>query len=349
VIDRAAANLLAGLSGESDAGLERPPLGERLREVGAETDTTRHVRFTRSVYKTAVPLFFWRHFPELHEKIVNWVSETLDSDGLSDDDRTELARGFAMQCLDDRYRYRWIHLVKHLTSRNPNSSRELAAAAILQVGLGDEANSRRFRRQIYEWSTAGDTSDSLATALVAVCQRMTETHPGEALVRLHHLARRHPGRADIWDALVDVVYGDGRLLRLLLARLADRPFERTLAVDARIFLHVADPARLSVRRAAGQPLIAHPGVSRQLAAGWALAYTRLPGEEWVSRARDWLGYAVEDNASQRELVDLLVDGARHAPAVLPQLYWLARRAAFRDAIADLVLEKISAAQGVELP
>jgi hypothetical protein len=75
----------------------------------------------------------------------------------------------------------------------------------------------------------------------------------------------------------------------------------------------------------------------------------LPAEEWASRARDWLGRAVEDNAGQRSgLVDLLVDGARHAPAVLPQLYWLARRSAFRDAIADVVLEKVSAAQGVEL-
>ena len=349
VIDRAAANLLAGLPGKSDVGLERPPLGERLREVGAETDTTRHVRFTRSAYKTAVPLFFWRHFPELHEKIANWVSETLDSDDLSDEDRTELARGFAMQCLDDRYLSRWTRLVKHLTSDNPNSSRELAAAAILQVGLGDEANSRRFRRQIYEWSTAADTSRSLATALVAACQQMTETHPGEALVRLHHLARRHPGRPDIWNALVDVVYGDRRLLRLLLARLVDRPFERTLAVDARIFLYVADPARLIVRRGTDQPLIAHPDVSRQLAAGWALAYSRLHGEEWASRAADWLDCAVEDNANRRALVDLLVDAARSVPAVLPQLYSLTRRAAFRDAIADLVLEKISAAEGVELP
>jgi hypothetical protein len=347
VIDRAAANLLAGLPGESDVGLNRPPLGERLRNVGAETDTARHVRFTRPVYETAVPLFFWRHFPELHEKIANWVSETLYSTGLGDDDRTELARRFALQCLDERYRSHWKALVEQLTSRNP--SRELAAAAILQVGLGDEANSRTFRRQIYEWSTARDTSDSLATALVAVCRQMTETHPGEALVRLHHLARRHPERVDIWDALVDVVYGNGRLLRLLLARLANGPFERTLAVDARIFLHVADPACLSVRRAAHQPLIAQADVSRQLAAGWALAYTRLPGEEWASRARDWLGFAGEDNTNRRGLVDVLVNGTRQAPAVLPQLYWLARSAAVGDAVTDLVLEQISAAQGVELP
>jgi hypothetical protein len=253
-----------------------------------------------------------------------------------------------MQCVDDRYRTRWAALVRHLTSRNPNSSRELAAAAILQVGLGDAANGRGFRRQIYDWST-GDTSDSLATALVAACQRMTETHPGEALVRLHHLARRHPERTDIWDALAEVVYSNGRLLRLLLARLADKPIERTLAVDARIFLHVADPARLSVRQAAGQPLLAQADVARLLAAGWTLVYTRLPDEDWAHRARDWFGRATEENVNQWGLVDVLVNGTRRAPAVLPQLYWLARRAAFGDAVADLVLEKIFAAQGVELP
>jgi hypothetical protein len=349
VINGAATALMASLPGELDAALNRPPLGERLREVSAETDAARHVRFTSPGYETAVRLFFWRHFPELHDVLANWVRTTLGSNELSPEDRVEMARGFAAQCLGIRYRRYWTDLVEHLTAQQSNPASELAAAAVLRVGLGDEANSRTFRRQIYDWSTANGTSGSLATVLVVACQQMTRTHSGEALVRLHHLARRHPERTDIWDALTDVVYSNGSLLRLLLARLADRPFETTRAVDARIFLHVADPARLTARQPTSQAPITQSDLTRLLAAGWTLAFTRLPDTEWASRASDWLRCAAEDDARRRPLLNVLIEGGRPATAVLPQLYGLAHRAPFRDVIADLVLNQISAAQGVELP
>lgn len=349
VINGAASALMASLPGESDAALNRPPLGERLREVGAETGTARHVRFTSPGYEAAVRLFFWRHFPELHDVLATWVRTTLGSNELSPEDRVEVARGFAAQCLDARYQRYWTDVVEHLIAPPSRPGSELAAAAVLQVGLGDEANSRTFRRQIYDWSRAVDTSGSLATVLVAACQQMIGTHPAEALVRLHHLARRHPERTDIWDALVNVVYGNGPLLRLLLARLADRPFETTWAVDARIFLRVADPARLTARQPTSPPPIGQGDLPRLLAAGWTLAFTRLPDTDWASRASDWLRCAAEDAASRRPLLDVLIGGGRSATAVLPQLYGLAHRAPFRDVIADLVLNQISVAQGVELP
>ncbi|MDQ2813012.1 MAG: hypothetical protein M3Z75_14345 [Actinomycetota bacterium] len=349
VINGAATALMASLPGELDAALNRPPLGERLREVSAETDAARHVRFTNPGYETAIRLFFWRHFPELHDVLANWVRTTLGSNELSPEDRVEMARGFAAQCLGIRYRRYWTDLVEQLTAQQSNPASELAAAAVLRVGLGDEADSRTFRRQIYDWSTANGTSGSLATVLVVACQQMTGTHPREALVRLHHLARRHPERTDIWDALTDVVYSNGPLLRLLLARLADRPFETTRTIDARIFLHVADPARLTARQPAIQAPITQSDLTRLLAAGWTLAFTRLPDTEGASRASDWLRYAAEDDTSRRPLLNVLIEGGRPATTVLPQLYGLAHRAPFRDVIADLVLNQISAAQGVELP
>jgi hypothetical protein len=349
VIDGAASALVASLPGGSDAALNRPPLGERLREVSAVTDIARQVRFTNSGYEAAVRLYFWRHFPELHEVLATWARTILDSNDLSNDERTKMAGGFAEQCLDARYQRYWTGLVDHLTAQQSNQARELAAAAILQAGLGDEANSRTFRRQIYDWSRASGTSGSLATVLVVACQQMTRTHPGEALVRLHHLARVHPERTDIWDALADVVHGNRPLLRLLLSRLADRPFETTRTVDARIFLHIADPARLTARQPTSQPPITQSDVARQLAAGWKIAFTRLPDTDWASRASDWLRCAAEDDTNRHVLLDVLVDGARRDTAVLPQLYGLAYRAPFREVIADLVLNHISAVQGVELP
>jgi hypothetical protein len=347
VIDRAASALLASLPGEPDAALCRPPLGERLRQVGAETDTARHVHFPGSGYEAAVRLFFWRHFPELRDVLAAWVQKTLESSNLSDDDRKEMARGFAVQCLDVRYQRYWTALVGHLATQSDPAC-AVAAAAILQVGLADEANSRTFRRQIYDWSRAR-TSESLATVLVIACQQMTVTHPGEALVRLHHLTRSHPERADIRDALVDVVYGNGQLLRLLLSRLTDTPLATTQGIDARIFLDVADPARLTAGRPGSKSLIGQDDMARQLAAGWTLAFTRLPGTEWAARASDWLSRAADDDTNRHLLLNVLIAGGRSATAVLPQLYGLAHRSPFRDVIADLVLKQISAVQGVELP
>ena len=349
VIDGAASALMASLPGVPDAALDRSPLGERLREIGAEADPAHHVRFTRSGYEAAVRMFFWRHFPELHGALATWVSATLALNHLSDDDRTEMAGGFAAQCLDARYQRYWTALVERLTEQRSNPARELAAAAVLQVGLEDEASSRTFRRQIYNWSRASGTSGSLATVLVVACQQMTRTHPGEALVRLHHLARRHPERTDIWDALADVVYGNRPLLRLLLFRLTDVPFEMTRTVDARIFLHVADPGRLTARQPTSPPPITESDVAPQLAAGWALAFKRLPSAEWADRAGDWLRCAAEDDTNRHPLLNALIEAGRPATAVLPQLYGLAHRAPFRDVIADLVLNQISAVQGVELP
>jgi hypothetical protein len=59
----------------------------------------------------------------------------------------QMARGFAGLCLSVRYRRYWVDVVEHLTARLSNPGSVLAAAAILQVGLEDEANSRTFRRK----------------------------------------------------------------------------------------------------------------------------------------------------------------------------------------------------------
>jgi hypothetical protein len=349
VIDRAAVNLLARLPGETDSALERPPLGLRLRKIGAEIDTARHVRFTHSGYETAIRTFFWRHFPGLHEVIFAWATETLDSNDLSDDDRRDLARGLVAQCLDDRYRFRWRALVEHLTAQNSAPSYGAAAAAILQMGLDDEANSRAFRRQIYDWSTTGGKSGNLATVLVAACQQMSATHPAEALVRLHHVARRYPPEVGARDALTQLARSKPWLLTLLFSRLTRWNPEKAWKGDAAIFLDLAVPVHFTDQSQTRQKLIAQEQVAQQLAAGWALAFVRLSPADWAPRANDWLSRAAEDDANRHLLIGVLIDGARRAPGVLPQLYGLACHGPFSDIIADPVLTKISAIQGVELP
>jgi len=349
VIDWGTATLLASLSDGSGTTLSDLPLDERLQEIEAKPDAARHVRFVSPGYEAAVRAYFWRHFPELHGTVADWVRMTLDSKGLSDDDRETLARGFTELCVEQRYQPLWRDLVRHLTSRPAKLTKMVAAATILEHGLLDEKNSRTFRRQVYEWSLDDGTSDILAEVLVAACDMMAGTHASEALVRLHHLARRHPRRVGARDALAALARGDHWLMSLLLSRLTRRSPEAGLTTDAEIFLTIADASHFTRRPSTGQPLIRQSQVASQLTAGWALAFTRLPSEQWASQATDWLHCAAEDNANRHVLVDVLVEGAREITAVLPKLYALAHRGAFRDVITGLVLTKISAIQGIELP
>jgi hypothetical protein len=347
VVDRTATALLSSLHGEFGVPLEHRPLGERLREIGAEFDAAGYVRFTRPRYESAVRDFFWLHFPELHDIVPTLVRTELDSADLSDRQRKDLARGFTDLCLEQRYQALWKDLVDHLTLRRRNLTSMRVAAAILEHGLLNEKCSRTFRRQVYDWSWDNDTSATLAEVLVAACETMAYTHADEALVRLHHLARRHPRRVGARDALAELARSDPWLLGLLLSRLTRRSLETAWEKDADIFLDVADASHYTSHSPTGQPLIEQGQVPHQLTAGWALAFRR-PGKEWASHARDWLRCAAEDETNRHLLVDVLVDGARQDAAVLPQLYGIAHRAAFRDVIADLVLTKISAVQGVQL-
>ena len=349
VIARNAAALLADLTNGSGTPLDGLPLDQRFREIGAKPDAARHVHFVAPGYEVTVRAFFWRHFPELHNVLVSWVSVALDSTDLSDDDRAELAHGFTELCLEQRYQAPWTNLVEHLASGRRNLRSMWVAATILEHGLRSEKNSQTFRRQVYDWSLDKNISDVLAEVLVAACEAMADTHPAEALVRLHHIARRHQRSVGAHDAMTDLARTAPWLLSLLLSRVTRRSPEAAWEADADIFLDISDVSNYADRPPTGQPLIEQDQVTHQLAAGWALAFARLPPEVWVSRVHDWLRRAAEDEASQRVLVDVLVNGARDTASVRPQLFGLAHRAPFRNAIADLLLTKISNIQGVELP
>ena len=124
-------------------------------------------------------------------------------------------------------------LVEEYTKPHLSANRANAAALVLRSGLRSERCGRTFRRKIYLWSTNRGTSDQLAAVIVAACRdEIFATHPDEALVRLHHVARRN-GRCEAHQALVELVGTDRRLLRQMLRRIADRdPTWRTWALTA---------------------------------------------------------------------------------------------------------------------
>ncbi|HXT94032.1 MAG TPA: hypothetical protein VN714_32780 [Trebonia sp.] len=346
-IERAATTLLTKVQGESGTVLERPPLRERLTEIGVKPDSMRHVRFSRPGYDFAVRAFFWKHFPDLHGTIATWVRATIDSKELSEDERDYLVRAFVDQCLDSRYQDFWTSLIKDLTAEPVNPSRMTAATAVLRHGLRDHKSSRAFRQQIYRWSLAGDLSVRLAAVLIEACSEMASTHPEQAIVRLHHVTRHYPEQTVARETLTGLASSDPWLLSYFLARVADARTEEVQRTDATLFLDIADASLFTTRWPASR-LIAQRQVVNHLAGGWALTFTWLPPETWAPVAREWLRSAANDSANRGVLLDVVVVGAKQRGDLLSALFGMAHRAEFRDVIADPLLERISAAQGIRL-
>lgn len=304
--------------------LERAPLDRRLEEIGAELEPSGEVRFKKLGYDAAVRSYLWACMPELRESLQNWVEETADSRDLTSLERKYLVERFTEQCLNERHRQALTSLAEKLTA-SPTREKMEAASLVLQRGLRDEEHGRFFRRQIYEWSCASAFSDRLAEVITVVCrEEMAATHPDEALVRLHHVARRERGTRGR-EALVDLVGTAPRLRRQMLNRLTDyAPDPRRWPSDVDLFLDIADPEAFTDSRQRRQALLAERRVQRQLTAGWALVFTQRPYATWAPTVARWLHIAAHDDRHRRVLLDVLVRAGHGEANVLARLYAMTR-------------------------
>jgi hypothetical protein len=323
VVHRAGASLLETVEhpqGESPM-LVHTPLDLRLQEIGAELDSSGSVRFRKLDYDAAVRSYFWMYMPQLRGPIQEWVRQTADATVLTDHERANLVTRFAERCLDERYLPTLVTLVNQWTA-NPTSARKVEAATLtLQRGLQDDNHGRFFRRQIYDWSRTPNIPGPLAEVIIVTCrEEMMAKHPDEALVRLHHVARRERGtRAR--ETLIELVRGASRFRRQMLHRLTDPKFEPDRwPVDGHLFLELADPSALTAPERRGISLITDGAVRPQLSAGWRLAFALHPHETWGPHARRWLDTAAGSEQYRHALLDVLVDGGRQDTSVLARLY-----------------------------
>ena len=117
---------------------------------------------------------------------------------------------------------------------------------------------------------------------------MAVNHPDEALVRLHHVARHERGTL-ARDALLDLARSDRRFFRQLLSRVAEQsPERRSLAVDIKLFLQLAEPVALTEPGNRKRALIEEVAVQGWLTAGWQFAFAQLSHPTWSVQARQWL-------------------------------------------------------------
>lgn len=334
-IYHAAESLLekAGLPSGERSLLTEDALDVRLKSIGARIGPAGTVSFEKPAYDMDVRAYFWAHMPQLRRDIREWAVTIIDSPGLTDTDREEFVRRYAEQCLDARYRTDWAGFVEKLTS-SWNRERLTAAARVLQRGLEDESSSRTFRRQIYAWSTDRALTAPRAEVLVAACRdEIALTHPDEALVRLHHVARREP-QSSARQALLELSWRDRRLFRLMLSRIGTTSSEDFQRFDATLFLDLTDPSMLT-----DGAFVSENDISDLLVGGWRLTFSELPYEKWQNYAARWLW----DPADRRDdtLMKIIIATAETHMETLSQVYASARTRELRDRI----MREINGAQG----
>ncbi|GII76696.1 hypothetical protein Sru01_16780 [Sphaerisporangium rufum] len=359
-VHNAAVSLLATLRHpEEDLPvLQHTGLIERLREIGAEPDGKGCVRFKVLEFDRAVRTYSWTQLPELRAGLSEWVGTTVMSTELTDADRDELVKRFTELCLQDRYRQMLVPLVLTWTENEAKRAGTRAAVQLLTKGLQDQRQGWFFRRQIYEWSLRTNLSAALTQVVISLCTEvMAVHHPHEAVVRLHHMARREgQGTTCAHDALTRLVRTDRRLLRLMFDRL-DYQFSgnNTYEADPDLFLELADPDLLTATEGRSRSLITHEAVRKQMTNGWDMVFGRRSEGVWSPAARRWLLAAGRGGPYQGALLDVLINGGVCRPKVMGRLYVMAcelERSLTRPdsdvRFRDRVLQKIDIAQSTRV-
>ncbi|QMV20974.1 hypothetical protein GQS52_03340 [Streptomyces sp. SCUT-3] len=359
VVHCGAASLLTEVDHpESDRPLlEHPDLAARLEEISAGPDANGLVRFDELDHDTAVRAHFWDHMPDLREPLCAWVGRLVDLEipKFTQGDRDRLAERLAEQYLRTGHPGGLASFVERWAAPGAAPRCLRAAARALRCGLLDERHGRFLRGKVYDWAKNGRLGEGLASVLVGVCTEVVAVrHPDQAVVRLHHLARRERQGPRARDALLGLVEEDHRLRRFLLHRLALALPGGAWATDLDLFLQAADPRVLTDPGARVRALLEEAPVRDWLATGWGAVLRRCPRRTWEPHAQRWLHTACTAGDHDGLLLDVLVAAAAPQGDLFAALYATARsgqRSAPGGpergaAVTDRLLAKISAAQGL---
>ncbi|MFJ4666642.1 hypothetical protein [Kitasatospora purpeofusca] len=333
--------------------LERIDLAEQLKSLPLELDDRGRIDFKSLAYDEAVRTHFWTYLPWLKECLGRWVAEVVDRPhpALVTQDRRRLVERFAEQSLRTTD-WRTLHRLAGEWAADPRSSDE--ALAVLRLGLDHDRYGAGFRSRIYEWAKGQQIPSSLATVLARACgEVLARTHPDQAVVRLHHLARRtvRDGPVAVRETLYLLVRRDRRLFQLLLGRFRDGLSAREpWTEDVQLFLElVGDPL--------GDPPLRGLVSGDALAATWAKVLVAAGAGQCAETVRLWLSAARTASPDNEWLTDVLVAGADAAvPDRLTALYLAGREWVTgspweerpgRAEVATRLWQKIDSVQGIE--
>ncbi|MFD8964646.1 hypothetical protein ACFV0C_06515 [Streptomyces sp. NPDC059568] len=327
--------------------LEHSDFKAELKEIGAETQPSGRVRFSEIGYDRAVRDHFWTYLPDLRLRLCDWIGEYLERMWLSQHEREQVIARFSEQGLRTGRPEDLLRLATRWTGQNAPPRLMSDAARVLANGLADDRYGRSFRQQIYDWSTNAELSPRLKQVLVLVCTDvMAQTHPDQAMVRLHHLARRDrgPAGAAAQKSLLTMARADSRLYRLLLSRINTDMTGSHGEADSALFLALADATRL----------IRSASVRAALVFGWTGILRRWPWERWRPDVDRWLT-ACEDDRYRDLALEVLVAACGGDSSRLGSLYrvahdWARTRTghpSLRAETTAALFQKINSAQGFE--
>lgn len=329
---------------------EQEDFAQQLAKLGIKVDGDKRIGFDTIAYDHAVRTYFWDNFPGLRTKFAQWVGRAIRLPMLTEREREGLAGRFVEQALRTDQADTLLDTVEDWVA--PEANRGPApllrpGVEALVIGLDDERHGGLFRRLVYDWSREADLPDYLGQVLVQVCTEViSRNYPDQALVRLHHRARREPdGAPAAKQALGELVRADRRLLRRLLHRLAEG--HPKYEADLDLFLDLADPRQLVDSATRSQPLVADAGVRAQLAEVWQAVLSSRPHQAWSAHLRTWLR-AAADLPRSEQLLDVLVDAAGGRLELLGRFHVIARDWAHaepaRTGVTEALARKIDAAQ-----
>ncbi|MFE2721922.1 hypothetical protein [Kitasatospora sp. NPDC059327] len=347
VVFHQAERLLAKLKHppEDKPRLDRTDLTERLDDLRVAVDRDGRIQFDALAYDAAVRAHFWTYYPDLRPAFGQWVGETVRSGRLGPQDRRLLVARFAEQSLRVGRTRPLFELAEFWAAE----TRLLPEAIeVLACGLADERFGPAFRARVYDWATTARLDPNLVRVLARIClDVMAPTHPDQALVRLHHLARgaAEGGPPDAREALFVLVRRDRRLHAKLMARLWDAMETRRVdSADVGIFLGLMDPLSWAP--------------DRSVVRGWRAVLAVAPSGRWEPVVGRWLSTALTAPAARGErLMRVLVEAAEDRADLLSRLYlvgydWAATggdssQRPGRDDVARRFWQLIDRAQGIE--
>ncbi len=290
--------------------LERQGVGERLTAFGFSVDRDRTVHLTRKdFHHRHVREHFFTDYPDLRSPLTHWVVQLGRHRTLSVAEHTVLTLRFTEQCLGIDHPQlvtevipQWARLGKDFTW--------LAGCvhAMLRSGLLHDEHGAHFRRQTWEWARQppAEFADDFLRLLATVCEDViVPAYPGQAAVRLHHLAR-HP-RTAVADHAVDILRRaatrDRRFLRRLVHRLCTTLEDHGAERDVVLFGRLVRPELFDVDGQSGR-MLGEPGVRSQLTRSWSVVLSR-PSALWTDGVQTWLDAALHPRRSDH-ILDILV-------------------------------------------
>ncbi|MFD0162869.1 hypothetical protein ACFVJH_01735 [Streptomyces decoyicus] len=141
--------------------------------------------------------------PDLRRLLSVWTARSteLEDPHLTPGLRKDLVERLADQYLRAGQWKELAALADEWSANTTTMTRSAAAIHALTYGLENKQYGGSFRQLIYTWCRDKQLMGNLAYVLLRVCTDViAPTHPGQAMVRLRHLARRESGATPAMDA-----------------------------------------------------------------------------------------------------------------------------------------------------